>query len=142
VDRIHSRPGAAVVLAFAAGLALAGPAQAETIAPAKTAGHDRTTPAQAKKIAKKMVQERGWPKAQYKCLVKLWQAESGWNVTAGSESGSYGIPQAYPGSKMSKAGKAWRTNAKTQITWGLGYIKARYTTPCGAWGHFSSHHWY
>ncbi len=30
----------------------------------------------------------------------------------------------------------------TQITWGLGYITARYGTPCGAWNHSQAKGWY
>jgi hypothetical protein len=73
----------------------------------------------------------------------LWNKESGWRVNAyNSGSGAYGIPQALPGSKMASAGADWQTNAATQIKWGLGYIKGRYGTPCGAWGHSQSVGWY
>ncbi|CQR65854.1 Secreted Protein [Streptomyces leeuwenhoekii] len=34
-------------------------------------------------------------------------------------SGAYGLVQALPGSEMAAAGADWRTNAKTQIKWGL-----------------------
>ena len=37
--------------------------------------------------------------------------------------------------KMASAGADWATNPATQITWGLGYIEARYGDPCGAWAH-------
>ena len=57
-------------------------------------------------------------------------------------SGAYGIPQALPGSKMASAGSDWRTNPKTQIKWGLGYISGRYGDPCGAWSHFLRKNWY
>ncbi|MCH4250333.1 MAG: lytic transglycosylase domain-containing protein [Microbacteriaceae bacterium] len=79
---------------------------------------------------------------QFSCLVKLWNRESGWRTTAQNPSGAYGIPQALPGSKMASAGADWRTNAATQIKWGLGYISGRYGTPCGAWGHSQSTGWY
>ncbi|MDI6105323.1 lytic transglycosylase domain-containing protein [Actinoplanes sp. NEAU-A12] len=76
---------------------------------------------------------------QFSCLNKLWDHESGWNYKATNRSsGAYGIPQAYPGSKMASAGSDWRISPATQITWGLGYIKGRYSTPCGAWSHFQS----
>jgi hypothetical protein len=101
-----------------------------------------TSPTKAKKIAKKLVAKRGWSKKQFTCLTNLWQRESGWRVKAGRPGGSYGIPQANPGSKMSSAGPGWRTNATTQIKWGLKYIAGRYKTPCGAWAHFQSRHWY
>ncbi|WP_342776337.1 transglycosylase SLT domain-containing protein [Nonomuraea terrae] len=96
-----------------------------------------------KSIAKPMVSERGWSTAQYRCLVKLWHRESGWNHRAANgSSGAYGIPQALPGHKMASSGRDWRTNPRTQIKWGLRYIKQRYGTPCRAWGHFQSHRWY
>ena len=101
------------------------------------------SPAQAKSIAKGMVAARGWDDSQYACLVSLWNRESGWRVTAGNRSsGAYGIPQSLPGSKMASAGPGWRTDAGTQISWGLSYIKGRYKTPCGAWSHFQRKNWY
>jgi hypothetical protein len=59
--------------------------------------------------------------------------ESSWRYDAENPDGAYGIPQAYPASKMASAGSDWRTNPATQIKWGLGYITGRYGTPCGAW---------
>jgi hypothetical protein len=76
---------------------------------------------------------------QFPCLDKLWKKESGWNYRAENRgSGAYGIPQALPGKKMASAGADWKTNPATQIKWGLGYIKGRYNTPCGAWSHSES----
>lgn len=100
-------------------------------------------PGSAKGIAFSMVQARGWGQGEYSCLVSLWNRESGWNVYAYNRgSGAYGIPQALPGSKMASAGGDWRSSAATQIRWGLGYISARYGTPCGAWGHSNAVGWY
>ena len=83
--------------------------------------------------------EAGFPISQFGCLNKLWNKESGWNHRAENpSSGAYGIPQSYPGNKMSSAGADWRTNPATQIKWGLGYIKGRYNTPCGAWSRSES----
>ena len=86
----------------------------------------------------------GWKAtAQYVCLVNLWTRESHWNYRSHNKSsGAHGIPQAMPGSKMRVAGTDWMTNPVTQIRWGLGYIKSRYGSPCGAWSHFRSHNWY
>ena len=86
----------------------------------------------------------GWTStSQYNCLVSLWTKESGWNHRAANPySSAYGIPQALPGSKMSTFGSDWRTNPKTQIKWGLSYIKGRYGTPCGAWSAFLRKGWY
>ncbi|MFC5751992.1 lytic transglycosylase domain-containing protein [Actinomadura rugatobispora] len=83
------------------------------------------------------------PGTQFGCLQKLWDKESNWNYRAANpSSGAYGIPQALPGSKMSSAGADWKTNYKTQIRWGLGYIDDRYGTPCKAWSHSQSVGWY
>jgi hypothetical protein len=54
----------------------------------------------------------------------------------------YGIPQANPGDRMASFGLDWRTNANTQIRWGLDYIKGRYGTPCAAWSWWQGHHSY
>ncbi|MFI0351546.1 lytic transglycosylase domain-containing protein [Actinomadura sp. 9N407] len=83
------------------------------------------------------------PGTQFGCLQKLWNKESHWNYKAANpSSGAYGIPQALPGSKMASEGADWKTNYKTQIRWGLGYIDNRYGTPCKAWGHSQDVGWY
>ncbi|GLY84825.1 hypothetical protein [Actinoallomurus iriomotensis] len=98
---------------------------------------------EAQRIARSLLPSYGWsPSSQFGCLVNLWNRESGWNVHAANPSGAYGIPQAKPGSKMAGAGPDWQNNATTQIKWGLGYIKDRYSTPCGAWSHSQSTGWY
>ena len=100
-------------------------------------------PDSAKAIGLKMVLERGWGVDQYDCLEWLWDRESHWTVWAmNPSSGAYGIPQALPGDKMASAGADWQTNPVTQITWGLGYIEARYGSPCGAWAHSEDQGWY
>ena len=100
-------------------------------------------PGTAMAIAWELLVARGWDTVQYYCLVALWQRESHWNQYAmNPTSGAYGIPQALPGSKMASAGADWATNPRTQILWGLGYIAARYGTPCGAWEHSQVHNWY
>jgi len=67
-----------------------------------------------------------WGTAEWNCLHQLWDEESDWLVTAGGNvRGSYGIPQAYPGTKMASAGPDWRTNPRTQVRWGLDYIATR-----------------
>lgn len=91
-----------------------------------------------------MVNKYGWKSlSQYQCLNYLWSKESAWNHKAANPySSAYGIPQALPGSKMSSHGSDWRWNPKTQIRWGLSYIKGRYGTPCGAWSAFQRKGWY
>lgn len=94
-------------------------------------------------VASALLGDFGWDSSQFGCLDSLWTKESGWNVHADNPSSSaYGIPQALPGSKMASAGPDWANNPVTQIKWGLGYIQARYGTPCNAWGHSQSYNWY
>lgn len=103
----------------------------------------RPDPGSAQAIAYDLVLAKGWDEGQYSCLVALWQRESNWNTFAmNPTSGAYGIPQALPGSKMASAGADWATNPATQIIWGIGYIQARYVTPCGAWKHSEQNNWY
>jgi len=124
------------VLVLTATLVTAGGASAAQAQSSQTTSRNKA-------IAKPMVAARGWSKAQFRCLEKLWARESGWNHRAGNRSsGAYGIPQALPGHKMASSGRDWRTNPRTQIKWGLGYIKQRYGAPCGAWSHFASRGWY
>ncbi|WP_051712134.1 hypothetical protein [Spirillospora albida] len=99
---------------------------------------------EAQRIAKALMPNYGFSgDGEFGCLVKLWNKESHWNVHADNPSSeAYGIPQANPGSKMASAGPDWRNNPTTQIKWGLGYIKNRYGTPCGAWSHSQRVGWY
>ncbi|WP_205650132.1 lytic transglycosylase domain-containing protein [Actinoplanes solisilvae] len=93
----------------------------------------------SRKIGCALMLDKGFPIAEFPCLDKLWKAESGWNYRAENKgSGAYGIPQALPGKKMSSAGADWKTNPATQIKWGLGYVKGKYDSPCGAYGYFQS----
>ncbi|MBX3193630.1 MAG: lytic transglycosylase domain-containing protein [Microbacteriaceae bacterium] len=131
-------------------------ADGERIAPARETGYTVTEPPKAtapasgipdpgtaQAIAYELVLARGWSPGEYDCLVALWTRESHWNVYAENpHSGAYGIPQALPGDKMASVGADWRTNPKTQIVWGLGYIAGRYETPCGAWAHSERKGWY
>lgn len=101
----------------------------------------------AQRYAKSILRNYGWGPSQFGPLKSLWQHESGWRWNAKNpSSGAYGIPQALPASKMASAGRDWRTNAATQIRWGLGYIKGRpdYGSPVRAWAKWQSRspHWY
>lgn len=94
-------------------------------------------------IARAMLPEFGFASSQFGCLDSLWTRESNWNPRAANPTSSaYGIPQSLPGSKMASAGPDWRYNPETQIRWGLGYIRDRYGSPCGAWGHSQRVGWY
>ncbi|WP_409472420.1 transglycosylase SLT domain-containing protein [Streptomyces sp. HC307] len=117
------------VAAATAGMALsATPVQAATTA----------SPTQAKAIAKQMV-----PAEHFNAFSKIVEHESGWDVDATNpSSGAYGLVQALPGSKMAAAGADWKTNAKTQIKWGLDYMNSRYGSPTGAWSFWQANGWY
>jgi hypothetical protein len=103
----------------------------------------RVPPPSPREIAMSLLPTYGWDSGQFSCLDAIWTRESDWNPYAANvTSGAYGIPQALPGSKMAAAGEDWRTDAETQIRWGLGYIRASYGSPCGAWYFWESHSWY
>ena len=130
----------AVAAEAQAAAARQAPASAAPPAAAPPATQPQGSPQQ---IAQGMLGSFGWSSSQFSCLQPLWNAESGWNVSAANpSSGAYGIPQALPGSKMASAGADWQTNPATQIRWGLGYIKSVYGSPCGAWSHEQSYGWY
>lgn len=115
-----------------------------TVVSSGTATGHRTGPVTPRQIARSMFRNFGWSTTrQFRYLNPLWSHESSWNVHAeNAYSGAYGIPQAVPGAKMASAGRHWRTNAWTQIRWGLRYIKARYGSPRGAWDHELATGWY
>lgn len=95
-------------------------------------------------IGRDLSASAGWRGIQWICLARLWSRESGWDELKANYAGSgaYGIPQALPGSKMASAGPLWRTDAATQIRWGLSYVRARYGTACNAWAHSNAYGWY
>lgn len=85
----------------------------------------------------------GWSENDFNCLVKLVEKESSWNPNAvNKSSGAAGLFQALPASKMASEGSDYMTNYKTQIRWGLKYIKNRYGTPANAWAHSQQKGWY
>lgn len=76
-------------------------------------------------------------------LQKLWHRESGWRVYAlNGSSGACGIPQSLPCSKMRSAGPNHTRSSRTQLRWGVRYIKRRYGSPQRAWRFWQSRHWY
>lgn len=99
-----------------------------------------------REIGQQMASDKGWTGDQWLCLEKLWSNESNWRHTVSNYqgSGAYGIPQALPASKMKSYGADYLTNPRTQIAWGLDYIKNRYETPCQALSFWNSKspHWY
>ncbi len=144
VDRVAAEQ-AAIAQADAAAAAAEAEAAADAAVPATPARPSAPAdPSAAQQIARQlMASQYGWGDDQFGCLVSLWDKESGWNVNAyNASSGATGIPQALPGNKMATAGADWQTNPATQITWGLGYIASRYSTPCDAWDKSEASGWY
>lgn len=92
------------------------------------------TPAANIALGQMLATTYGWFGNDWLCLKTGWQEESGWrtdaaNVPSDPYNHAYGIPQANPGTKMASAGPNWKTDAQTQITWGLIYIKQTYGSP-------------
>jgi hypothetical protein len=130
----------------AAPVAKAAPAVkvAAKVAPAKAAAPVALNdPAGAQAYAASKLGSFGWSADQMQCLQRLWTKESEWRTTAtNASSGAYGIVQSLPAEKMATAGADYRTNYRTQINWGLDYIKERYDSPCGALNWHLAHNWY
>ncbi|WP_344446904.1 transglycosylase SLT domain-containing protein, partial [Kitasatospora nipponensis] len=106
-------------------------------APAPAAVTD-TSPGGVRALAQSMV-----PANQWAAFSNIISHESSWKITAvNPSSGSYGLGQALPASKMASAGSDWRTNPVTQIKWTLNYMNDRYGSPNAAWSFWQSHHWY
>lgn len=99
-------------------------------------------------IGREMAAAQGWTGNQWDALLELWSCESSWTTTVGNKqgSGAYGIPQALPATKMgnvSKCGAAdYLTNPRTQISWGLCYIRDVYGSPVAALQAHYRKNWY
>lgn len=108
----------------------------------KTKYNYRYNVGEMQSYAHSLVLSYGWTEADYQALVLLWYRESSWNpYTVNKKSGACGLAQAKPCSKASK-GTDYKTNWKTQVKWGLNYIKKRYGSPSEAWSHSQSIGWY
>ena len=78
----------------------------------------------------------------YDCINAVWTGESKWNPRAGTPTGAYGIPQAFPGTKMAAFGSNWRYSPLTQVKWGLWYVTTRYGSACAAYTFWKANGWY
>lgn len=106
-------------------------------------GYNAKSVGAAQSFAKSILGNYNWGSKEFGPLKSLWNQESGWSYTAlNKSSGAYGIPQSLPADKMASAGSDWKTNYKTQILWGLDYIRGHYGTPAEAWAHEKAHNWY
>lgn len=107
---------------------------------------DGKTPEGAKKIARALLPRYGWSVTEFQYLEKLWMRESSWNYQAANPSSSArGIPQALVDLhfKNNPTGKEkYLNDPRTQIDWGLNYIKGRYKNPKEAWDHSELFGWY
>ncbi|MBT2513297.1 hypothetical protein [Arthrobacter sp. ISL-30] len=121
--------------------AAAAPAPAAPPAPPTPVAVD--DPAAAKAYAASRLASYGWGQDQMQSLSILWEKESNWRTTAvNASSGAYGIVQSLPASKMATIAPDWETNFRTQIEWGLNYIKERYGSPANALGFHYANNWY
>lgn len=101
------------------------------------------SPEYAKSYAKVSIRTFEWGMKQFKCLDRLWTAESNWRADAfnktsvrqnGKKLHAGGIPQIL--------GLDPKTHTYIQINKGLVYIKSRYSTPCQALAFHDRHNWY
>jgi len=104
-------------------------------------------PSNNRSWAQSMAASRGWSGTEWDALKFVWEHESGFHIKSsdGAQGSSgdgnwgtpktWGIPQSNPGHKMKEAGPDWRTNALTQIKWGLDYISQSYGSPSKAKEH-------
>ena len=151
----HRRSSVPTVLAVGAAvllLASAAPSHhhKHTAAPVRPAQPVVVAAGGNRALGAQLAASYGWTGSQFDCLNWLWTRESNWRTNAVEDTSingqtptyAYGIPQALPASKMAAAGADYRTNPRTQIRWGLSYIRGRYGTPCGAWAHEEANGWY
>jgi hypothetical protein len=115
----------------------ATPSPTPSAKPKATAAPYRDTVWNARTYVKNRVGAAG-----YNCINAVWTAESKWNPRAQNSSGAYGIPQAYPGSKMARFGSNWRYSPLTQVKWGLWYVANTYGSACGAYNFWRNNGWY
>lgn len=120
--------------------------QNEEAAGGTTGGNDQVTDTRANvALGRKLAATYGWTGKEFDALYKLWMGESNWNHHADNpNSDAYGIPQAMSNLHKETATEEWRNSPEKQITWGLNYIKRRYTTPSKALSFWQKNnpHWY
>lgn len=85
----------------------------------------------------------GWNNEDYNAIVNIVIKESGFNPNSVNKtSGACGLFQAHPCNKAIKQYPDYMTNYKSQIDFGIKYIKGRYGTPTKAWNFWQVHKWY
>ncbi len=109
------------------------PATTTTAAKSSSANGDKET----------WMSNAGIAESNWKYVDYIVSKESGWNYKiANPYSGAYGLPQAYPGNKMSSAGSDWQTNPVTQLKWMESYVNSRYGGWKNAYDFWLNNHWY
>lgn len=103
-----------------------------------------TTPiGEAQVFAQKVAyREYKWGKAQFACLDTLWTQESNWRSNAVSKTNDHGIPQRNMPDHTKQEKLEFLADYEQQIEWGLGYIEARYGSPCKALSFHNARNWY
>jgi hypothetical protein len=92
--------------------------------------------------AKALLDAKGWAN-QWGAFNALVMGESGWDPRATNpQSGAYGIPQAWPASKLDAYGN--RNDPSVQLRWMVDYIQQTYGSPANAYAKWLSRspHWY
>lgn len=110
------------------------------------AGNAQAAPPTSHRLTAAATRLRAATYQAHPCLAQIIDREDGaWDPTVdfggghGNTAESYGLVQANPGTKMVSAGPLWRTDAATQIRWGLSYARARYGSECAAWAYWQGH---
>lgn len=127
------------------------------------------SPEANKILGQEMAAAIGFTGEEWPCLLELWTRESQWNHNEkdpdsnNPTSSAYGIPQALMGVHKSVIDRDYPDyyeteiqntpgneatydytggNPRTQISWGLEYIKGRYQTPCRALDFHTGNNYY
>ncbi len=130
------------IIGFGIGSNVGQEKPAEPIKVIKKVEPKEMTPDMARKLAKSKLDDFGWSTKQWSCLSKLWGKESAWNYKAVGPTNDHGIPQRHMSKNTKKEIHAFQSDPVKQINWGLNYIQARYSSPCGAWSFWEINRWY
>lgn len=84
-----------------------------------------------------------WNEKDYEAIVNIAKRESGINPNnINKKSGACGIFQSYKCSKALKNYPDYATNWKSQVEFGIMYIRLKYKTPRKAWEYWQQHYSY
>jgi hypothetical protein len=137
-----------LVAALAVGACCSAPATAQApLKPFKKQILVERTPQAAQAHAQKMLPVFGWTQNQWSCLKALWTAESNWRPDAFNKTPVYQIRDGkrvklHAGGIPQKLNLNPKSSVEKQVAEGFKYIKARYSTPCGAWSWHQRRNWY